>query len=328
MPSTFLDRRLRPRPHRREASREASPRGRAESPSRREPRRIRGRACQAQERHDHGRHAPALVQGHLELGVRRLESRLVELEHAALVEDAAQERPQRRLGALAGLVWDPRLASLAEVVLGPLEPGQRPSRGRVRGQCRDHAEPLADEGARQRPVAVQRNPAAPFLDHLERNLGTAGGLHRQLARGVRRERLEDPVEGAVAHIRRFALVADDPSRRDAGCSRRRLSRRRLEASAESSAASTDPHRRGSELPAIRRLRAPRRPGRRSRSSSAQSAPSHSRPYSRMSSIRGTSARPFCVSAYSTRGGTLEERLTLEDALLLERPQAPATGYGG
>ena len=33
------------------------------------------------------------------------------------------------------------------------------------------------------------------------------------------------------------------------------------------------------------------------------APSHSVPYSRIDSMIGTSARPFSVSSYSTRGGT-------------------------
>ena len=36
---------------------------------------------------------------------------------------------------------------------------------------------------------------------------------------------------------------------------------------------------------------------------------------------GNSARPFSVSAYSTRGGTSGKVLALDDALLLERAQA-------
>jgi hypothetical protein len=44
----------------------------------------------------------------------------------------------------------------------------------------------------------------------------------------------------------------------------------------------------------------------------------------MPSTIGSSARPFSVSAYSTRG----EGLTLHDALLLERAQAQGEGPGG
>ena len=41
----------------------------------------------------------------------------------------------------------------------------------------------------------------------------------------------------------------------------------------------------------------------------------------MSSISGTSASPFSVSAYSTRGGTSGIGVALDDPLLLQRPQA-------
>ena len=40
----------------------------------------------------------------------------------------------------------------------------------------------------------------------------------------------------------------------------------------------------------------------------------------MSSISGSSAWPFSVSEYSTRGGHLGEGVTLDHALLLERAQ--------
>ena len=69
-------------------------------------------------------------------------------------------------------------------------------------------------------------------------------------------------------------------------------------------------------------------GRLARRRPAQAPSSHCSPNERMSSMSGSSARPLSVSAYSTRGGHLGERLALDDAELLEVAQAQRRACAG
>ena len=159
----------------------------------------------SQQRRDHHRHRPPVVQHPLELGVGKLEPHRIEREVAAVVEHAAEEGQQPSVRAFARLVRDPRLPALRQIVGEPVEPRQRPCRRRVRGKPREHGEPLLDEVAGQRPVAVQRHAPRPPLgvDHLERDLRPIGGLGAELGGGVGGERLEDRVQATVAHGPRF-----------------------------------------------------------------------------------------------------------------------------
>ena len=86
---------------------------------------------------------------------RRGEARGRELELARLGEHGAEKRAQRRVGALAGVVRDARLAADAQVGVHAAEPLERPARGGICRQHAEHPEPLADEVGGQRPVAVQ-----------------------------------------------------------------------------------------------------------------------------------------------------------------------------
>src|SRR5947209_4613397 len=112
---------------------------------------------------------------------------MVEAELAALREHRGQEAAERGVRALARVAGDARLASLAQVGLHAFELGQRPGRRRVGRKPGEHVTSLADEGAGERPIAVERRASPSLLGELERDLRAGGGCGGELTRGVARE---------------------------------------------------------------------------------------------------------------------------------------------
>ena len=136
----------------------------------------------------------------------------------------------------------------------------------------------------QRAVAVERDATEllpSVCDDLERDLVPFGGGELEPHAGVGGERFEQSVQRQVSHVCRFGRRVSDPADGSAFAD--------LPAAVGRAELRT---RSGSD----RGERHVERPA-------SQPSLSHASPYARMSSISGTSARPFSVSAYSTRGGT-------------------------
>ncbi len=156
------------------ASSSASPRHERRGPRRARSRSSRGRARSPSSGAITVVTRASLVQRLLELVVGGLEPLRVEPELAALLEHAtarnARSAASARSRGSAGIRDSPRWRRYAST---PSSAAQRAGRRGVGRQRRQHPEPLADERAGQRPVAVQRHPAARTagrVDHLERDL--------------------------------------------------------------------------------------------------------------------------------------------------------------
>ena len=139
------------------------------------------------------RHRPAVVQRPLELRVRGLEPRRVELELAALGEHATRGTPaaphRRARAAPAGIRGSPRSRRYSAT---PSNAASARAAGAYVGSADEQPEPLADEVAGQRPVAVQRRRRAARRRSITSN-GISAPLAvsaAQLRGGVGRERLE------------------------------------------------------------------------------------------------------------------------------------------
>ena len=129
---------------------------------------------------------------------------------------------KRGVGPLAGLLWNAGLSGFAQVSAHSLDRSEGTHRRGVGGQRGEHPDPLADEGVRQWPVAVERDSVArprAGVDDLKRNLRASRSGGGELGGRVGRERRQGFVKGGVAHARGFVVQTVDPPRRTLSCSR-------------------------------------------------------------------------------------------------------------
>ena len=151
-----------------------------------------------EQRRDDDRLGPVVVDRGLDLVQRALEAAVLEDEVGRVLEDAAEERAQRRLGALPRVARR-GLAARLEVDLEPAAVEQRAERGQVARQPAEQAHALRDEAAGERAVAVQRAVAPPRGDDVERQVGPLARVRLELPGGLLGERGERGVELTVAH---------------------------------------------------------------------------------------------------------------------------------
>ena len=158
-----------------------------------------GAQVDPEQRRDHDRLGAAVAHDGLELGVGGLETWVAEDEVGGVLERAGEEHAQRVLGALAGVARD-RLAARLQVLA---QAGRRRESvdGRQVGlQPAQQRQPLVDERARQRAIAVEaRAPGVALLDDFEGHLGALGSVVGEQGCGLVCEGLQSVVESRVAH---------------------------------------------------------------------------------------------------------------------------------
>ena len=141
-----------------------------------------------QRRHDRRDRTPG-VELRLELVVGMVEALEVEREVTAVLVDAREEDPERRVRAIARVGRDAALAASAQIGLEAAERLQRTHGGRVCRQTAERADPLADVIAGERAVAVEGGPlGAAVLDDFEWDVEPAGAVGGQLPGSLLDER--------------------------------------------------------------------------------------------------------------------------------------------